>query len=177
METYNYTDQDVQLWMDSAEKIIRQTGELIKTNLGKAANLANKDSFEGHASNVLTETDVAVEKLFRESISALFSDHKFIGEENEGTAGDKIQTYSNNPTWIIDPIDGTMNFVHGNPVVCTSVGLAINRRIGKEIMPQKILSIHTKILASNGPSSTSIKLLFSLIFLFFSWRNCELSSN
>lgn len=137
METYNYTDQDVQLWMDSAEKIIRQTGELIKTNLGKAANLANKDSFEGHASNVLTETDVAVEKLFRESISALFSDHKFIGEENEGTAGDKIQTYSNNPTWIIDPIDGTMNFVHGNPVVCTSVGLAINRRIGKEIMPQK----------------------------------------
>ena len=26
------------------------------------------------------------------------------------------------PTWIIDPIDGTMNFVHSNPLVCTSIG-------------------------------------------------------
>lgn len=49
------------------------------------------------------------------------------------TSGDKahgpIKTFTNNPTWIIDPIDGTMNFVHGNPVVCTSIGLAVNRRI------------------------------------------------
>ena len=40
-----------------------------------------------------------------------------------------VETYSNKPTWIIDPIDGTMNFVHRNPLVCTSVGLAINRRL------------------------------------------------
>ena len=107
--------------------------------------------FEGHASNVLTETDVAVEKLFRESISALFSDHKFIGEENEGTAGEKIETYSNNPTWIIDPIDGTMNFVHGNPVVCTSVGLAINRRIGKKKCLKNIGLVHAKYWPVTDP--------------------------
>ena len=46
METYKYTDQDVQVWMESAEKIIRQTGELIKTNLGKAANLGKKQALK-----------------------------------------------------------------------------------------------------------------------------------
>ena len=33
------------------------------------------------------------------------------------------------PTWIIDPIDGTMNFVHSNPMVSISVALAVNRKI------------------------------------------------
>ena len=41
----------------------------------------------------------------------------------------QIPEYTNFPTWIIDPIDGTMNFVHGNPLTCISVGLAINRRL------------------------------------------------
>ena len=100
MDSYTYTDEDIQLWMEAAEKIIREAGELIKTNLGKSANLADKDSNEGHASNVLTETDVAVEKLFRDGMKALFEDHEFIGEENEGTE-DKITRFSNNPTWII----------------------------------------------------------------------------
>ena len=41
----------------------------------------------------------------------------------------QIPEFSNYPTWIIDPIDGTMNFVHGNPLTCISVGLAINRKV------------------------------------------------
>ena len=31
--------------------------------------------------------------------------------------------------WIIDPIDGTMNFIHSNPLVCTSIGLTINKKL------------------------------------------------
>lgn len=41
----------------------------------------------------------------------------------------QIPEFSNHPTWIIDPIDGTMNFVHGNPLTCVSVGCAINRKV------------------------------------------------
>ena len=40
-----------------------------------------------------------------------------------------IEEFGNEPTWIIDPIDGTMNFVHSNPMVSISVGLVINKRI------------------------------------------------
>ena len=129
MEEYKYTDQDVQTWMEAAKKLVIEGGELIKANLGTAPNLENKSFGEGHSSAVLTETDVAVEKLLRDGLKALFNDHEFIGEEGEGSQGGQIKTFTNNPTWIIDPIDGTMNFVHGNPVVCTSIGLAVNRRI------------------------------------------------
>lgn len=51
--------------------------------------------------------------------------HRFIGEESTAD-GAKIEL-TDSPTWIIDPIDGTMNFVHGYPNVCISVGLLVNK--------------------------------------------------
>ena len=63
--------------------------------------------------------------FFRKS----FPKHEFIGEESVAAADGKIETFTDNPTWIIDPIDGTMNFVHSNPLVTISVALAINKKI------------------------------------------------
>lgn len=54
-----------------------------------------------------------------------FPDHLFIGEES--VAGGAKCELTDAPTWIIDPVDGTMNFVHGYPNVCVSVGLVINK--------------------------------------------------
>ena len=41
-----------------------------------------------------------------------FPNHKFIGEESTAAAQGQIGDFTDDPTWIIDPIDGTMNFVH-----------------------------------------------------------------
>ena len=51
-----------------------------------------------------------------------------------------INAYTNKPTWIIDPIDGTMNFVHSNPLVVTSVGLAINKKLVLGIINAPIIN-------------------------------------
>ena len=59
---------------------------------------------------------------------AKYPDHKFIGEESTAAADGKIDSFTNKPTWIIDPIDGTMNFVHSNPNVSISVGMTVNRK-------------------------------------------------
>ncbi len=45
-------------------------------------------------------------------VRAKYPDHKFIGEESTAANDDIIPEFTNAPTWIIDPIDGTMNFVH-----------------------------------------------------------------
>ena len=148
MEEYKYTDQDVQTWMTACEKLVLEAGELIKENLGRAPNLEDKSYGEGHSSAVLTETDLAVEKLLRDGLKALFNDHEFIGEEGEG--GEDIKTFNNVPTWIIDPIDGTMNFVHGNPVVCTSIGLAVNRRIIGGIVNCPVINHLYKAIKGQG---------------------------
>lgn len=50
---------------------------------------------------------------------------RFIGEESTA-AGARIEL-TNSPTWIIDPIDGTLNFVHGYPVVSISVALLVDK--------------------------------------------------
>lgn len=53
---------------------------------------------------------------------------RFIGEEAAAKAG-KVPELTDAPTWIIDPIDGTTNFVHEFPHSCISVALAINKKL------------------------------------------------
>lgn len=52
--------------------------------------------------------------------------NRFIGEESASDAN-VMPELTVDPTWIIDPIDGTTNFVHGFPYCCISVGLTINK--------------------------------------------------
>jgi myo-inositol-1(or 4)-monophosphatase len=67
--------------------------------------------------NLVTEADHASEKAIMDIIKADFPDHYILSEE----AGEIIQdsTYK----WIIDPIDGTVNFANGIPICCVSIGI------------------------------------------------------
>ncbi|CAB0035593.1 unnamed protein product [Trichogramma brassicae] len=67
-----------------------------------------------------------VEKLLMNGISAKFPDHKFIGEENTAESNRRVEL-TDAPTWIIDPVDGTMNFVHAMPHTCISIALYVNK--------------------------------------------------
>ncbi|ELP88118.1 inositol monophosphatase, putative [Entamoeba invadens IP1] len=73
----------------------------------------------------VTETDKGVEKYLIGSLHEAFPTHLFVGEETASTH----KTLTDEPTWIIDPVDGTTNFVHGIPMCCTSVALAINKHV------------------------------------------------
>ncbi|CAG2110272.1 unnamed protein product [Medioppia subpectinata] len=82
-------------------------------------------STKANNTDLVTETDKQVERYVFDSIRRHFPDHRFIGEESryEGTGSEKGLT--SHPTWIIDPIDGTMNFVHNNPHTCVSIALTV----------------------------------------------------
>jgi myo-inositol-1(or 4)-monophosphatase len=75
--------------------------------------------------NLVTEADLASEKVIFEIIKNQFPDHFILSEE----AGE-IKMDSEYK-WIIDPIDGTVNFAHGVPICCVSIGL---EKAGKIIM-------------------------------------------
>ncbi|KAI1269002.1 inositol monophosphatase [Xylariaceae sp. FL1019] len=74
--------------------------------------------------DIVTEADKAVETLVSSRLMAKYPDFNFIGEETY-KPGMKI---TDKPTFIVDPIDGTTNFVHGFPSACISLGLAVDRR-------------------------------------------------
>lgn len=63
---------------------------------------------------------------------------RFIGEET--TASGVKAELTDKPTWIIDPVDGTLNFVHGYPNVCVSIGLAINKEVVLGIISAPVLN-------------------------------------
>ncbi len=68
----------------------------------------------------VTEADTAVERAIRERITTRFPDHGLVGEEY-GTAESE-----SGRRWIIDPIDGTHNYMRGVPVYATLIGLEID---------------------------------------------------
>ncbi len=71
---------------------------------------------EGHF-NYVTEADIAVESFLIESIAPLVAGAQFFAEEKENAA------LTDAPTWVIDPIDGTTNFMRGRGVSSISVAL------------------------------------------------------
>ena len=73
-----------------------------------------------NTADLVTETDQATEKLVMNAIREKYPLHKFIGEES--WADGERPELTHEPTWIIDPIDGTTNFVKGFPFVCISIG-------------------------------------------------------
>lgn len=130
--TWDVTDEQVEEFLEEAIRLVKECGEIISDAINKQNNKEidqkAENVTEGHGSAVLTETDMKVERHLINGLSKKFPDHQFIGEENVSQDG-LIKSYSNAPTWIIDPIDGTMNFIHSNPLVCTSLGLTINRKL------------------------------------------------
>ena len=54
-----------------------------------------------------------------------YPDTSFIGEESVA-AGDKC-CLTDDKTWVIDPIDGTTNFISSNPQICTILGFLVNK--------------------------------------------------
>ena len=75
--------------------------------------ISNKEG----VNNLVTEADHAAEKAILEVVRKNFPDHQILSEE----IGEIRQ--ESNYKWIIDPIDGTVNFAHGIPLNCVSIGI------------------------------------------------------
>ena len=77
----------------------------------------------------VTAVDIAVELALRERIMAAFPDHRVLGEEDGwGAQGGGVTAPRGVPVWTIDPIDGTTNFVKGNPIFATLIACSVDGR-------------------------------------------------
>uniref|UniRef100_A0A672Z1I5 Inositol-1-monophosphatase n=2 Tax=Sphaeramia orbicularis TaxID=375764 RepID=A0A672Z1I5_9TELE len=109
--------------MDHCVQVTKQAGKMIHEALQKDIAIMQKSS----PVDLVTETDQKVEQLIISSIKEKYPTHSFIGEESVAAGAPSVLT--DNPTWIIDPIDGTTNFVHRFPFVSVSIGFTVNKEI------------------------------------------------
>jgi len=102
-----------------------KAGEWIKTKLGNYTNLSLKYS----PTDLVTEVDKGSEKMIRNLVLTHFPHHSFLGEEGvepgpEASAKALNSVRDAEYLWVVDPIDGTTNFVHGFPFFSVSIALA-----------------------------------------------------
>lgn len=98
-----------------AKEWIKEAGERIRESFTKKLNVLTKSN----ANDLVTDIDKDTEQFFIEKIRPTFPEHKVLGEEGYG---DKLEALSG-IVWIIDPIDGTINFVHQQRNFAISIGI------------------------------------------------------
>ncbi|KAM3593682.1 uncharacterized protein V6R79_019121 [Siganus canaliculatus] len=108
---------------DTAVQVARKAGEEIR----KAGEMEIKPQTKSSTVDLVTQTDERVEKIIIGDLKKKFPEHCFIGEESVAKGQPCILT--DKPTWIIDPVDGTTNFVHGFPFVAVSIAFAVNKEL------------------------------------------------
>ena len=79
----------------------------------------------------VTEVDQAAEKAIIDTLLTAYPDHGILAEESGETKG---KHGGADHVWIIDPLDGTTNFIHGFPVYCVSIALAVKGRIEQAVI-------------------------------------------
>ncbi len=99
-----------------AQQVARDAGALIQD----AAKVARPATNKGRA-NLVTATDRASEELIIGAIGEAFPDHDFLAEETRPDTD-----WKHGYVWVIDPVDGTRNFVSGVPLYCVNVALFLD---------------------------------------------------
>jgi myo-inositol-1(or 4)-monophosphatase len=97
--------------------LCREAGRIILEGLEGSLEVTHKGEVD-----LVTQVDLALETMIAEAIHDRFPDHSVLGEDGEEEKAQDAEY-----TWLVDPLDGTTNYVHGYPVFCVSVALAYGR--------------------------------------------------
>ena len=100
--------------LESIIDIVRRAGELVRS----AHNVTTATHEKNGPADLVTEYDLAVQRFLRQELLALLPEADFFGEEGQH------ETLTSPWTFIVDPIDGTTNFVRGFAYTNISVALA-----------------------------------------------------
>ena len=101
--------------LEVATQAAREAGEILRANFYSKQEVRYKGK-----SNLVTETDILSEQSILNLLNREFPDHTILSEESHSSS--LINGYS----WIIDPLDGTNNYVFGIPFFCVNIALVKN---------------------------------------------------
>ncbi len=171
-------------YLNLAQSLARSAGELILSKMGEGILTEEKSS----SFDVVTEVDKESELLIRKGIADHYPDHRFLGEEETYLNGSSLEEIvadakSKPYVWIVDPIDGTSNFVQGIPGFTVSIALACEGEMlvgvvydpcademfwavkdqgaflnGKRIHVSDKEGLNTSVIATGFPSSMEARL-------------------
>ncbi len=141
-------DINLSRYLEAAKNVALEAGCLVESRLGIPHDIQSKSSFD-----FVTETDALSESLIRNRLIQQFPDHLFFGEEqvSQCSEGEEYLIQSiplDRYVWVVDPIDGTTNFIRGIPQFAISIALVR----GWEVMVGVIydVSLHSLYWTAKG---------------------------
>ena len=110
-----------------AIKAARAAGNIINR---AALDIESVRISQKKANDFVTEVDHAAEKAIIDTLLAAYPGHAIWAEESGREHGAQDSEF----VWIIDPLDGTTNFIHGLPIYCVSIALAVNGKVEQAVV-------------------------------------------
>ncbi|MEI7904140.1 MAG: inositol monophosphatase family protein [Candidatus Firestonebacteria bacterium] len=107
--------------LDFAVRMAKKAGKIHLKYFRKLKSV----KYKGYVTNLVTNADLEAEKMIKAMINKKYPSHGILAEESLG------ENIKNEYRWIIDPLDGTVNYAHGFPLFCVSIAL---QRKGKTIV-------------------------------------------
>ena len=108
------------LYLATAVEIVLHAGDIQRAGQESGFRVDKKGSID-----LVTEVDLACERMCRETIAERFPDHDILAEELGGWPPGRAASRFR---WVFDPLDGTTNYAHGLPIYCSSLALEIDGR-------------------------------------------------
>lgn len=102
--------------LNFAIQTARDAGRILAEKFGRIIQISHKGDID-----LVTEADLASEKLIVERIQTHYPRHMILAEESGATGMEGMSPAEFR--WIVDPLDGTTNYAHGYPCFCVSIGL------------------------------------------------------
>jgi myo-inositol-1(or 4)-monophosphatase len=113
--------------LNVAIKAARAAGAIINR---AALDVESVRVSQKQSNDFVTEVDQASENAIIETLLTAYPDHGILAEESGSTRGNP----NAEAIWIIDPLDGTTNFIHGFPVYCVSIALQVKGRLEQAVV-------------------------------------------
>lgn len=110
---------DLQTYLHAAVHAAREAARIQRFHAGGELDIARKSTH----TDLVTKVDKECEERIREELLGRFPDHVVLGEE-QGQPGGEARC-----RWIVDPLDGTLNYAHGFPFYCVSIALEIDGEV------------------------------------------------
>ena len=126
-ETPKMSSPNLHPMVNVAVKAAREAGKIINR---AALDIEAVRITQKQVNDFVTDVDKASEAAIIETLLTAYPGHGILAEESGQEHGAKDSEY----VWIIDPLDGTTNFIHGLPVYCVSIALAVKGKVEQAVV-------------------------------------------
>lgn len=131
--------------LEVAVQIARETGTLLRERFGKSNHVEVKED-----NSLVSEADMVAHNYIVDAISHVFPEHEIFSEEQPGALHTSI---TNKPTWVIDPLDGTSNFLAHIPLFAVAIALVTE---GKTKVGVIYDPIHNELFAAETEKGATL---------------------